>query len=257
VIKKFEFALTKLAFYIITPSVVVFSTLACLNRFFQLYVVKLEQITGNHNVTVGNVTTVVTDYYTYYSDEYHAFEYTVANASWQVAQFLFRDLGLAVALIVINILILVQIKQMTQRRMMLTGGHNNTTAVTDPSVLAAMKAERKRSIMIVLTGLNFVLGHSLNVAWRIIDNFIVKHASTPVWMCVQFAAYTLVAIAYATPFFFYYFFNTHFMKCANQIMKVVFYPLWRVFVRVGVFSVGENATVGKTATTTAHRGLKV
>jgi hypothetical protein len=212
--------------------------------------VKLNQPRGHHNVTVGNVTILVNDYYTYYSQYYTDFEYTVANSSWQVAQFLFRDLVLAVALIVINILILAQIKQMTQRRLMLTGGHNNTTGVTDPSVLAAMNAERKRSIMIVLTGLNFVLGHSLNVAWRIIDNFIIKHASSPMWVCFSFAAYTLVAIAYATPFFFYYFFNTHFMKCANRTMKYIFYPLWLVMVKTGVLKTDEPYLgVGTTAFT--------
>jgi hypothetical protein len=138
-----------------------------------------------------------------------------------------------VALIVINILILAQIKR---KRKMFTGGHNNTIGELDSSVLTATKAERKRLVMIVLIGVNYILGHSLNVAWRIIDNFIIIHASGPYWVCLSFAAYTLVAISYATPFFFYYFFNMGFKESANCVLKYVFYPLWLVLVKVGALN---------------------
>jgi hypothetical protein len=86
------------------------------------------------------------------------------------------------------------------------------------SVMAAQKAEDKRSIMIVLTGVNYIAGHLLKIVYIIKINFL-PHDQNQEWGCVSFAALILLSISYSTPLFFYYFFNTQFYKFANNNIK--------------------------------------
>jgi hypothetical protein len=128
----------------------------------------------------------------------------------------------AIALIVINLLILAQMRRMTQRRVSLA----SHCSATDTSVIFAMKAERKRSILIVLTGVNYIGGHTLFVVFQIFFYFFINQNDP--WYCVKYASTTLLLTAYASPFFFYYFFNTQFFKYANRNLQFMFFPVWRV-----------------------------
>jgi hypothetical protein len=193
-------------------------------------------------------------------------------------KFLFRDLGLTVALLIINWLILVQMQQSTKRRLKMAGAHKKenpapTTTATltvaeggsaapamsataSRSVIAAQKAERKRSIMIVLTGLNYMLGHSLYIVFTL-NGFIIV-SGDPTWTCVAFAAKILLSIAYSTPIFFYYFFNTHFYKFANTNLKRLVMPVTKLMNLEHIFdenkretSTSQGTTSVAAATTTA------
>jgi hypothetical protein len=179
--------------------------------------------------TVGNSTTLVTEYYNAYYPSFSAFFFSPACTYWMIIKFLFRDFGLSIALVVINSLILGQMRKSTNRRLKIAGVFKIdnpiftkneggaiapvTSATASRSVLAAQKAERKRSIMIILTGVNYIVGHSLYIVYTL--NTFFFQSNRVDWNCVTLAAKFLLSLAYSTPFFFYYFFNTHFYKIAN------------------------------------------
>jgi hypothetical protein len=85
--------------------------------------------------------------------------------------------------------------------------------------------------MIVLTGVNYILGHVARPFASVQNLFFpsASHIPGSAWPCFYAVAYFLVYLAYASPFIFYYFFNTQFNKLANTTLEVVFYPLIVLF----------------------------
>jgi hypothetical protein len=142
-------------------------------------------------------------------------------------------------ILVFNMLILYQIREMTKRRIsMAAGGHTTqhqrsvsaSTAVTEnQSVRVALKAERKKSTMIVLTGVNYVTCHIAFPFVLIINQFCPYILSTPALNCLFSVTRFLTYAAYITPFLFYYFFNTHFKRLANRNIRFAFYPFVLVY----------------------------
>jgi hypothetical protein len=251
--KKLEVALTKRAFWVVSTLAVLFSIAANINKFFDYYIADVRKPISNQNVTTGNMTNL-TQYYSYFQAYYTAFEYTTVNSALQVSEALFRDLVIVVILIPLNILILVELKQSTQRRAALATGSvyggtsdvssttaqmSNAAAVTGLTsngvghrlVVTALIAERKRAIMIIVTGLSYIIGHSLNVYASIRSSFILPRPSGPLWYCLAFASMTLVRLSYATPFVFYYFFNTRFQNFANKTFGYLLSPVWAVLAK--------------------------
>jgi hypothetical protein len=159
--------MTKKAFYVTTAVAFLFSVLINCNLFIGLYVKKLVWPLSHQNVTVGNTTTLVTEYYDIFYKSQNNFYYTKANRYWDIIKFLFRDLGVALALLAINWLILAQMRQSTRRRLWMANAHKNKNAAltntaiatltvvegaaaepamsapASPFVIAAQKAERK------------------------------------------------------------------------------------------------------------------
>jgi hypothetical protein len=241
--KKLEFLLTIRAFYVTTALATVFSIVINIGQFIGEYVGEASFPISQQNETVGNTTVLVYQYQTVFYVHHSDFYFSTASSYWIVIKYLFRDLGLALALIVVNWLILGQMRESTKRRLKMAGAYKkenaaSTTTATvveggaaapamsataSRSVATAQKAERKRSIMIVLTGVNYVLGHSLTVVRNVYLFFFVGFDQQ--WVCLGFASELFLLLACCTPIFFYYFFNTHFFNYANTNMKSLVMPV--------------------------------
>jgi hypothetical protein len=201
--KKLEFLLTRQAFYTTTTLAFVFSVLININHFFSIDVIGFSIPFSQQNETVGNTTTLVTQYFNYYIQNPNEFYSSPAGKYWMLFKFLFRDLGISIALLAINWLILAQMRQSTKRRLKIAGAQkkeNPALPITDTatltvaeggsaapvisatafrSVIAAQKAERKRSIVIVLTGVNYLLGHSMYIP-SAVNSFVIQ-SGEPEW----------------------------------------------------------------------------
>jgi hypothetical protein len=138
----------------------------------------------------------------------------------EVSVSLFRDLFLAVVLIVLNTLILVQIKNATKNRIALNAGEGGAVS---QAVKDSLRAEKRKAIMIGLTGVNYIIGHIsyfiLGVMFRLFPD--VTNASINGWSCYSVAAVFIYYASYASPFFFYYFFNKHFKKFMKSNFMLV------------------------------------
>jgi hypothetical protein len=248
---KADFLLTRKTFYVTMVLATAFSVVININQFLGQYVAKISFPLSMKNETVGNTTTLVTEYFNfYYIGTREDIYFSQASNYWSIIKYLFRDLGITITLLVVNLLILEQMGQSTKRRLKMAGAHKKanaapTTTITatltvvndnasEPamsvtasrSVMAAQKAERKRSIMIVLTGVNYIVGHSLNVVH--IYNIFFLISIDPLWYCISIVAKILISLAYTTPLLFYYFFNTHFYKFTNANLKRLIIPVIHV-----------------------------
>jgi hypothetical protein len=175
--------------------------------------------------------------YTYYGPAFSDFGKSVTYKWLDLSQSMFRDLFLAAVLIVVNTLILVQIKNATKNRIALNAGEGGAVS---QAVKDSLRAEKRKAIMICFTGVNYILGHSsyliLGVKSRL---FTVPVADANGWACYSVAASGIYYLSYATPFFFYYFFNKHFKK----FMKSNFKPV------AGLFGVKIRTEEGEHAQT--------
>jgi hypothetical protein len=154
---------------------------------------------------------------------------TSSTSKWlDLSQSLFRDLFLGSVLIVINGLILVEIRNATKNRMRLSAG--NLGAVTD-SVRESLKAEKRKAIMIGLTGVNYILGHVgyiiVSFVFRVLPS--VAYSNLNGWSCYLLVAFTVYYASFATPLLFYYFFNKHFKRFLIKDLIFVCSPLISLF----------------------------
>jgi hypothetical protein len=169
---------------------------------------------------VGNFSSASDFYnYTYY---FLAFNKPVAtNAevyrSGAFANAVFRELISSLALLVLNGLILNQLKVVRGRKQALGGGSGKDQETQ--AVKSARVAERKRTHMIL--ALSFV-----NICLKLpsIINYILGRIwgglNTGTWRCFSYAVNHMEIIAYGIPFLFYYFYNTQFQKYTNRILVV-------------------------------------
>jgi hypothetical protein len=130
--------------------------------------------------------------------------------------FITRDLVVLIGILVGNILILRVISQMVKTRLELfrnDGGEENAT------VKATLKAEKKKMIMILLTGVNYFAGHSINLVFQVFLHFDSQNSLTK---CFAFLQYIFLTLSYATSFFFYYFFNKRFKQEINSLVLFSF-----------------------------------
>jgi hypothetical protein len=179
---------------------------------------------------------------------------------------LFRDILIALFILCLNMLILAQMRTLTASRSKMSRlGMQNATVLTDntnnniltnekavkaeaPATLTtalpvssrllavALKAQRRVSVMIVFTGLNYIFGHIMNIpniiANTIISKQVIQSGQAMTWNVIIFSANTLISVAYATPFLSYYIFNTHFKKFTNANVIFMFSPVLRLILVV-------------------------
>jgi hypothetical protein len=100
------------------------------------------------------------------------------------------------------------------------------------SIVKALRAERRKAKMIFFTGLNFMIGHLAWLIYSLRNAVDLNFYTTPEFGCFFFFGDSLLYVSYATPFFFYYIFNTQFNKFANKTFKYAFYPLHFVYRKI-------------------------
>jgi hypothetical protein len=193
---------------VISAGIVVISVVSKLNVLLYYHLV-WSLMTHQVDVTSGNVTTYITQNYTYYTYEYPFLISTEVNGVWETVYYFVRDLVILIAILVLNILILRVISQMVKTRRALfrnDGGAENAT------VKATRMAEKRKMIMILLTGVNFCAGHVISFVFRVVVIFVPFEDSTSYFMCLFFLTDLFLNLSFATAFLFYYFFNKRFEK---------------------------------------------
>jgi hypothetical protein len=130
-----------------------------------------------------------------------------------------RIIVFSAALLVLNSLLLNQLRLVRARKVILSGGEE-TEAVKNVRI-----AERKRAIMIAAFSLT-----SIALKMPMMVNYIHGkiESSHDWWFCFNYAAIHLETVVYAIPFLFYYFFNTHFKRIVNRNIALVLYPVAKV-----------------------------
>ncbi len=225
IIGKLQFMLKPLSFYFITGVIILISTCFEIHRFlgFKSYASKIT--TGEHTVTVGNVTTYVYEYREKFGVEFTTFYWSDDYARWVTAESLFKDVFVLVVIFVLNFLIVLKMKQTTKRRVALAGGnaHKESTmsATALKSVINAQKAEKKRIRMILLTGLNYGV-FNIGLAINIIQKYLFTQPDSEFWNCYDTVTAWLSYINSINSIIFYYCFNTHFKKFVHHDFKLLF-----------------------------------
>jgi hypothetical protein len=160
--------------------------------------------------------------YTYYVYAHSDFHNTDAYKITLVTNYIFRDFVLPIVLVVLNVLILIEIKRVTRRRIFLVSdGLSTSPPTTSQSVRVSLNAERRKLLMMIATGINYFLGHFLYFIFAVSYSFNLKLYYFFELYCIDFISNILFWISYATPFFLYYFFNIHFRTFANDTFKLV------------------------------------
>jgi hypothetical protein len=215
VVKKFEFLLTTTSFYVTTACAVALSVALESYLFINFKIASFD-----YPITLADNQTVDYKYYNYTLTSFHK---TEASKLIYPAVGLIRDIAPGIALIVINILILSEIKIVTQRRIYLT---NDGSPTTSQSVRVSVQAERRKILMIISTGINYFAGHTLTSANNLGLAIDSKLDKLDQWLCFSFVVDVLFKLSYANSFFFYCFFNLHFRKFAYSTFKMFLYPLF-------------------------------
>jgi hypothetical protein len=168
--------------------------------------------------TVDNKTVQLTDNYTYYYYTYTSFGASKTFNWVYVAQSLFRDLVLMILMIALNMLILFEIKKTTLRRVHMAngstrdaGGFSNSAqqqpVAVNQNVTNSLRAQNRKVKMIVLTGLNYFIGHFCYIIYifiQAVDSSLFNtyfFSPVPEWLCFKFVSSYILLLSYATSFF--------------------------------------------------------
>ncbi len=106
---------------------------------------------------------------------------SVYYENFQVAHTFLRDVLPFGILLILNVLIAYTLQMSTQRKKRLQQG--NTYSRTNIIIARAQRAQRNKVIMIIMTGINFAIGHSTMSVYYI--TFNNTFSISPIWMCVQ------------------------------------------------------------------------
>jgi hypothetical protein len=174
---------TNLFFYLFTILVIVVNVTT--NSLFPLSF-KIESRINNNNETV------------YYYDYSKFGESSLSNI--MLFNSLVKDGLFFIILVILNAMILRLLMKTTDRKRNL-GGNNSI------SLVASQSAELRKLIMIIATGLNYMIGHFPFLISAILSNFFSNFAN-----CYFLFALVFYYISFADSIFFYFFFNNIFKK---------------------------------------------
>ena len=106
-----------------------------------------------------------------------------------------------VLLILFNIFIILQLKKTSKLKLLL---HQHI--LQNKSIKAALNSKKKNQIMVILSGLNFMIGHFGIILLR----FRLSFWSEQSWNCFSFFYGLIFSLSLVINVFFYYFLNNHF-----------------------------------------------
>ena len=138
-----------------------------------------------------------------------AFYHSSIGLAFRYAHVLLRDVIFFIVLIVVNMLILVEIKKSTHRKKKLTESFETN--------LNAICAEKKKQLMIAMLSLNYICGHIGMVL------FYMPYKNAPFyWSCFYYYAQIPFFISYITNAISYYAFNKNFKKFSHELIRYIY-----------------------------------
>lgn len=202
---------TRLAFWIVLASSVAFAVIYHIYLFFTYEIKSTQRPIGSSNQT-----------YTYYYYVRTPFGLTSTFRNYLVIfRTIIRDVLVTVLIVAFNTLILYEMRKASKRRAAMTTSRTNQTGESSKS-RASRQAERKKAIMIVIMGVNYVIGHFPYAVYSIQYFFFAAQTSNKRgWTCFGYVASKLWNASYVTLFFYVFFFNMHFRRLAVRNVKTV------------------------------------
>jgi hypothetical protein len=137
----------------------------------------------------------------YYYDS-NSFGLSSFCLTFEVVDSLMRDGLFFIILLGINLLILILLKTTTKRCCTFNLNGNNRVLLK-----ISQNAERKKMIMIIGAGLNYMIGHFPYFIFTTLYNFNDHNI-----YCIYNYIYFLYSLSYADGIFFYFFFNNIFKR---------------------------------------------
>jgi hypothetical protein len=156
--------------------------------------IALDIASTNYQIAqTGNQTINYTYYYAAFNDFYNTEVYKI----FALTNNIFRDFVLPIVLVFLNVLILIEIKRVTQRRIFLTSdGLSTTLSTTSQYVRVSLHAERRKLLMMIATGINYFLGHFFSFLTTIGAVFNLKYLYFFDLYCIHFFSYILFSLSY-------------------------------------------------------------
>jgi hypothetical protein len=237
--KRWKFLLKEKMFYVIISSAIVFSFLYHTYYLFGWVVVGVDMSRAVNETSANGTTTFVFEYQIFKTVR-TSFAKSSLLKFLSVFRTMLRDVVLLLIILVLNMLILIEMRRVTvaKRRLVQNSAHPHVTAESTPSVakvpeshlvLTALQAQRKRCMMVLVTGMVYSFGHVGMAVVNMQGHFFPDNST--IWFCLQFAANQLLKTSYAIPFFSYYFFNNQFNKYANQYIQFALHLIILIFSR--------------------------
>lgn len=212
---KYKWMLSGLAFWIVVICSFVVSFA------YHSYII-LQAYIAPYNQTIQvseNVTKTILKY-RYINTPFYGSQTSI---NLMLAESLIRDLGFLVIIFLLNFLVLLEIKKVTQRRRAMN------KSGSDKTIQTALTAERNKCVMIMVTGVNYFLGHSLYAIYQfaILSGAAFRDINS--WICVFRIGYDLLMLSYGVSFILYYVFNKQFNRYANDALKMMITPIMNLF----------------------------
>jgi hypothetical protein len=179
---KFEWCKKNVVFYVTSAVITIYP---CIYYIFWGYEFNIVKVTTN-----------TTSFYTY---EYAEFSYTKTSFALRLMHGLFRDGVCMIVLVILNVLILLTMKQSFKRKRRMTAATSPSTVTVASSSTAAHNAERNVIIMIVLNGVNYFAGHLI-----IFVKYCVFTRPSAMSSCLLSLGLFAMNCSYVTPFFIYF-----------------------------------------------------
>jgi hypothetical protein len=154
----------------------------------------------------------------YFSIKKTPFAYSIFATYLNYFHTISRDIIPFIILIFLDGLILKTFGKIMTRKKNLTQNQNNNLNKNNSSNSRIEKAERNNIIMIILTGLNFLIGHYSSILFYI--NFPV---SPQFWSCFYDFNLVIFYLSYTTTFFFYLSFNKYFRHFFEKNVQLLLF----------------------------------
>lgn len=224
---------SRLAFCVVTVFVIVYSFSYEVNLWFKYDLRIVDQrigLNGTFNQTQKVLAFIETGF---------------AKSVWSKIMFVYssgvRDLACFLVLLLFNTLIVCEMRSSTRRKTQLfltrrgtdisMSNLNTTTslaavaimhAASSYNVRKACQAESKRAIMVIVSGVNYFLGHTGYFFVAIAISFLTI---TPSWRCFGSIELLLLYLSNVTCYAAYYFSNKLFRQYSNQNLYYIFHPV--------------------------------
>lgn len=223
---KLKWLISKTAFYIITTSILIFSFTFHIYIFWQLSIEEVRTVDSENKTQIT------------YRPKYEPFRFSQVSLSLIAAESFIRDVLFLVVLVLINILILVELRRITKRKINLetdlSDSSNTRGKYTNASrpIQMAMNAETNKARMTVAIGANYFLGHSLYAVYQIATSLGVNPGEQPSWFCVYRVGLDLILLSYGSSFLINFSFNYRFREIAKENFKQVIDSLSALFTKL-------------------------
>ena len=216
---------SKLAFYTLSSLIIVYTFLFELGPYIFRLGIKKSNMGIAHNATMNE--TLIENGYEFYLTKF-------GMSLYPKVMIIFDSILVHILLFLIisafNILIYFKMKESTNSKFILSfnARNSNPSTIRNSSINLAMRSHKKRFIMVIVTGFNYLLGHIGYVPFSILATLFPTISY--LW-CINNIEIILLFVSYLANYPIYYMFNTIFKRIANRHFRILFYPMWILFYR--------------------------